>query len=541
MQPSYAGDVQRLLRMGLDTLVYGIAIFDGDLKLVFCNSAFQKLRDYPSDLCTAGTEIVKFYRFNAERGDYGKGPLEKFVASRFAAARKRKSRSLEYKLATGRILSIRYAPVGEDGLLLSYADVTHQRQIEEALKQSEERYALAMAGANEGMWDWVANSDEIVISESYKKLIGLTSPDDKITLSEWVSMIHPDDMVIREQARLAHLEGRAEAYECEYRVRCADGTYRWFRDRAKTQRDAHGRILRMAGSLNDITRRKQAEIEVIEANRRVREQNEILSALSNRLSKYLSPQIYSSIFTGKQTVSLNSKRKKLSIFFADIVNFTEISEILESEELTNLLNHYFSEMSKIALEYGATIDKYIGDAIVAFFGDPESRGEKADALACVQMAIAMQARMRELELIWHDQGIEKPFRMRVGINTGFCTVGNFGSEDRMDYTIIGNEVNLASRLQSSAQTGEIWVTHSTFSLVKDSIVTEETGEITIKGFSRPVRCYRVIGQLDELQAEGRIIRKYDDGIRIFLDFVHADRENAIRIIEDILQDIKKTE
>ncbi len=108
-----------------------------------------------------------------------------------------------------------------------------------------------------------------------------------------------------------------------------------------------------------------------------------------------------------------------------------------------------TEMSKIALEYGATIDKYIGDAILAFFGDPESKGVKEDATACVEMAIAMQRRMRELQSQWLDSGLGKPFQLRIGINTGYCTVGNFGSEDRMDYTIIGNEVNLASRLESS--------------------------------------------------------------------------------------------
>src|SRR5262245_18260573 len=108
-------------------------------------------------------------------------------------------------------------------------------------------------------------------------------------------------------------------------------------------------------------------------------------------------------------------------------------------------------MSRIALEHGATIDKYVGDAIMAFFGDPETKGIKEDAAACVKMAIAMQRRMRELQWEWRDSGLEKPFQLRIGINTGYCTVGNFGSDDRMDYTIISSEVNLAARLQSHAE------------------------------------------------------------------------------------------
>ena len=177
--------------------------------------------------------------------------------------------------------------------------------------------------------------------------------------------------------------------------------------------------------------------------------------LSTKLSKYLSPQVYSSIFTGQRSVEIASNRKKLTVFFSDIVDFTATTDDLESEELTALLNRYLTEMSKIALEHGATIDKYIGDAILLFFGDPETKGIKEDAIACVSMAIAMQRRMRELQSEWRDAGLEKPFQLRIGISTGYCTVGNFGSDDRMDYTIIGNEVNLASRLQSHAEPGGI--------------------------------------------------------------------------------------
>ena len=210
----------------------------------------------------------------------------------------------------------------------------------------------------------------------------------------------------------------------------------------------------------DITERKRAEEQLLEAKQRseeasklVAEKNRMLESLSNQLSKYLSPQVYATIFSGDQSVEIASKRKKLTVFFSDIADFAGTTDSLESEELTNLLNHYLTEMSKIALDYGATIDKYVGDAIIAFFGDPETRGVKEDARTCVNMAIAMQRRMLELRSEWLDMGLERPFQLRIGINTGFCTVGNFGSADRMDYTIIGNEVNLAARLESLAGVG----------------------------------------------------------------------------------------
>src|SRR5262249_29292708 len=183
------------------------------------------------------------------------------------------------------------------------------------------------------------------------------------------------------------------------------------------------------------------------------EKNELLAQLSSKLAKFLPLQLYNSVFTGTHIAGVAAKRKRLTIFFSDIANFTETTDNLESEELTNLLNQYLTEMFKIAVGHGATIDKYVGDAIMGFFGDPASRGSKEDAIACIKMSIAMQRRMRELQLKWLDLGSENPFQLRIGVNTGFCTVGNFGSEDRMDYTIIGNEVNLAARLQSHADLG----------------------------------------------------------------------------------------
>jgi class 3 adenylate cyclase len=269
------------------------------------------------------------------------------------------------------------------------------------------------------------------------------------------------------------------------------------------------------------------------------EKNELLAQLSSKLAKFLPPQLYNSIFTGTHSTRVAAKRKKLTIFFSDIANFTETTDSLESEELTNLLNQYLTEMSKIAVSYGATIDKYVGDAIIGFFGDPASRGSREDAIACVKMAIAMQQRMRELQLKWLDLGSEKPFQLRIGINTGFCTVGNFGSEDRMDYTIIGNEVNLAARLQSYAELGGILVTHETASLVKDVILTEEQEPVSVKGFAHPIRSYRVVGIYDELEKDGRNIREERDGFRLLVDLTKNDQAGAIAAVENVLARLKR--
>jgi class 3 adenylate cyclase len=279
------------------------------------------------------------------------------------------------------------------------------------------------------------------------------------------------------------------------------------------------------------TELRRAQIELAE-------KNELLADLSSKLAKFLPAQLYNSIFSGAHTTRIAAKRKKLTVFFSDIANFTETTDRLESEELTNLLNQYLTEMSKIAVSYGATIDKYMGDGIMGFFGDPASRGSKEDAIACVKMAIAMQRRMHELQRKWLDLGSEKPFELRVGINTGFCTVGNFGSEDRMDYTIIGNEVNLAARLQTHAELGGILIAHETSSLIKDTILTEEQDPVSVKGFAQPVRVYRVVGIYDELEKDGRIIREERDGFRLLVDLSKGDQASAIAAVENVLARLK---
>jgi class 3 adenylate cyclase len=284
--------------------------------------------------------------------------------------------------------------------------------------------------------------------------------------------------------------------------------------------------------------------ELSEANEQVRLaadeialKNKRLEALSNKLAKYLSPQVYNSIFSGEREVKLVSDRKRLTVFFSDIAGFTETADRLESEDLTQLLNHYLTEMSQIALAFGATIDKYVGDAIVAFFGDPETQGVKGDALACVKMAIAMQRRLRELKGVWRASGIEKPLECRIGINTGYCTVGNFGSEDRMDYTIIGGGVNLASRLETAAKPGQILISYETFAHVKDEIYCQERGKINVKGIAYPVATYEVIDLYDSLSESDQIIHAEMPHLKLDAEFKlmsEDERQKAASVLQDAL-------
>ncbi len=157
------------------------------------------------------------------------------------------------------------------------------------------------------------------------------------------------------------------------------------------------------------------------------------------------------------------------------------------------------------------------------------------------MAIAMQRRMRELQSEWLDMGLERPFELRIGINTGFCTVGNFGSGDRMDYTIIGNEVNLAARLESLAEVGGILMAHETHSLVKDAVLAEEGDTLTVKGFAKPVRSYAVVGLYEDLEQQGRIIRCNRKGLALEIDrekLTKKGKAKAIKAIKNVLSQLE---
>ena len=276
----------------------------------------------------------------------------------------------------------------------------------------------------------------------------------------------------------------------------------------------------------DVTLQKEAEEALAEKNR-------LLEDLSTKLSHYLSPQVYESIFSGERDMAISTDRKKLTVFFSDIKDFTATTEDLEPEELTFLLNDYLTEMSEIALEYGATIDKFIGDAMLLFFGDPASLGVKEDALACVKMAIDMQRRMVELRAKWGDLGHERPIHMRIGINTGYCNVGNFGSEERMDYTIIGGEVNLAARLEGIAEPDGIMLANETYSLVRQEIDAEEQKPIQVKGISRKVRPYAVQGIFDDLDADSEFIRAENEAMRLHVDLRKLDKKGRIAAADEL--------
>jgi len=220
---------------------------------------------------------------------------------------------------------------------------------------------------------------------------------------------------------------------------------------------------------------------------------ERLEKISNQLAKYLSPQIYKNIFETDTDKVETYTRKKLTIFFSDIKEFTNLSDRLDPDLLAEIINEYLSEMTQIALNFGGTIDKFIGDAILIFFGDPETEGTGVDAEKCVNMAIAMRKRVGELDEVWKKKrGISEGLQVRIGISTGYCTVGNFGSVQRVDYTVLGSPVNLAARLEAACGPEEILVSPETKNLVEAVFEFEEKKPLKLKGFEDSIKPYQLI-------------------------------------------------
>ena len=212
---------------------------------------------------------------------------------------------------------------------------------------------------------------------------------------------------------------------------------------------------------------------------------------ANQLSRYAPQQLWQSIMKGESEAKIEYKRKKLTVFFSDIQGFTELSETLIPDDLAYLLNDYLSHMTEIAKKYEATVDKFMGDAILVFFGDPHSQGVEQDAKSCMEMAIAMRQQMKLLRERWVKMGYP-PLHIRMGISTGYCHVGNYGANHRMAYTIVGRDANLAARLQSAAEVDEILISEDTHNLIKNDYLCAPKAPIYLKGIKQPVCSWQVM-------------------------------------------------
>ena len=267
------------------------------------------------------------------------------------------------------------------------------------------------------------------------------------------------------------------------------------------------------------------------AKEEAEKQQQLLQKASDRLSKYLSPQICEQIFSDVE-FDTGTGRKKLTIFFSDIVNFTSITESMEAEELSGFLNFYLTNMCEIALKYGGTIDKFIGDSVMIFFGDPQSKGPERDALACCNMGLEMLAFVEKNEELFKEQfNFPEKLEIRIGVHSGVCSVGNFGSDQRLDYTVIGRAVNVAARLEQAAPKNSMLFSNSTKSLLGDTFQVSDSIEVKAKGIDRPITGYILTNQISKRS----LVTVNEEGISLKFDPSIVDKKEVDKFLLKIKQ------
>ncbi len=243
--------------------------------------------------------------------------------------------------------------------------------------------------------------------------------------------------------------------------------------------------------------------------------NDRITELTENMRRYLSPQLYARISGGEVSADTRqNRRRRITVFFSDIVGFTDMTDTVEPEVLSEVLNRYLEAMVEIATRWGATIDKFIGDAVMVFFGDDDETDADEGAWRCVCMALEMQADVGRL-LDAMALGADRRLQTRMGINTGVATVGNFGSvKHRMSYTAIGGAVNIASRLEGAAPPGGVLISGSTYNLVRERVVAEPRGPLKLKGVAHPVECWEVLGLTGEAAAGRATLTETQGGFRL---------------------------
>ena len=211
--------------------------------------------------------------------------------------------------------------------------------------------------------------------------------------------------------------------------------------------------------------------------------------LRRTFEAYFPPKVVKRITANPRLIAAAGERKELTILFSDVVGFTARSAALSPDRIQALLNGYFEAMIDIVFRYEGTVDKFIGDGLMVFCGDPEPQPDHATR--CVRMAIDMQREVRAISARWEQEG-EPPLQVRIGINTGVVVVGNMGSARRLSYTVLGSPVNLAQRMEANAPSGGILIAQRTNELLQGAIPTRSAGRIRVKGLDEPVEVYEVI-------------------------------------------------
>ena len=364
-----------LLRGTLENIPQGLVAFDAGLRLMTWNQQYFELLDLPHRFAQVGTPLGDILIFMARRGDFGEGDVDTLaqeIESRIDSAN-----PIEYEREskTGAILEIRIRPLERGGFVATYNDVTESMLAERRLRESEERYALAMAGANDGIWDWDLRTGTIFYSPRWKEMLGLE--DDKVTDSpdEWLSRIHKDDSARVNTMMEAHLNGAVANFEVEHRVRHLDDTYRWMLARGLAVRGADGTAYRIAGSQTDITDRKMAEQQAIHDAL-----HDTLTGLANR-----------TLFLERVRQSLARRQRhpaaKFAVIHLDLDRFKLVNESLGHVHGDDLIIATSRRLEQ-SLKFGDTVARLGGDEFAILMEDVRSASDAKSISESLQKTLS---------------------------------------------------------------------------------------------------------------------------------------------------------
>ena len=525
-------DLEHLLRVALDNMPGALAYTDENLDIVFCNDRFKEMYKVPEELLQPGQPYAKFLRYLAEHGYYGDGNADAMVSRRVESLRNPSGQSFEDHTPDGRWYQILRRRVTGGGTVTVMTDITEQKQAEQDLEDKEHQLHVAldnMPGA-------------LVYTDEHQRIVACNArfKEMYIVPEELLQPGRPYADFLRYLATNGYYgEGDVEEMVGRRVESLRNPSGRSFEDHAPDGR--WYRILRrkvITGGtvtvMTDITEQKQAERDLIEATRRTEEANKLITEKNralealyseirdknrqleeqahqiaewnarletrvteqvtqisqmSKLTRFLSPKVSDLIMAGDADDPLKTRRREITVVFVDLRGFTGFTETAEPEEVMSVLREYHAELGRAIMAHDGTIEHFAGDGVMILFNDPVPVEEHE--LQAIRMALRMRDSMVGLSQGWKKRGYALGFG--VGIAGGYATIGTIGFEGRLDYGAIGTVTNLAARLCGEAGDGQILVSPRIFSKTETEIETEAVGELTLKGFHRPVFAYNVVG------------------------------------------------
>lgn len=519
------------LEIVLDNMPGALVYTDEQIRFVFCNDRFREMYPVPAEFLQPGRPYSDLLRHLAKNGYYGAGSVDALVAQRVASLRNPTGRSFEDHTPEGRWYRILRRRANGGGTVTVMTDITEQKRAEEDLANKEAQLHVALDNMPGALVYTDAAVNFVMCNDRFREMY--------IVPQELLQPGRQYADLLRYLAQNGYYgHGDIEALVAQRVESLRNPTGRSFEDHTPDGRWYRILRSRVAGGgtvtvMTDITEQKQAERDLIEATRRTEEANKLITEKNralealyaeirdknrqveeqaaqiaewnarletrvteqvakigqmSKLTRFLSPKVSDMIMSGDADDPLKTHRRDITVVFVDLRGFTGFTETAEPEEVMNVLREYHAELGRAIMEFDGTIEHFAGDGVMIIFNAPLP--VENHELQAIRMTLRMRESMVALTRNWKKHGHSLGFG--VGIAGGYATIGTIGFEGRLDYGAIGTVTNLAARLCGEAGDGQILISPRVFTKTEDLIEVEPVGELTLKGFQRPVAACNVL-------------------------------------------------